>query len=39
LIGTDVSGGPRAFDDREAGHARPLQHDFAFGYDEGKLMF
>jgi len=39
LIATDVGGVPRAFDDRDAGHARALQHDFALGYDEGKLMF
>jgi hypothetical protein len=39
LISTDVGGVDRAFDNRDAGHARPLQYDFALGYDEGKLMF
>jgi len=39
LIGTDASGVHRAFRDRDAGHARPPQYDFALGPDEGKLMF
>jgi len=39
LIGTGAGGVRRAFDDRDAGHARPLQYDFALGHDEGKLIF
>jgi hypothetical protein len=39
LIGTDPGGVHRAFGDRDAGHARPLQYDFALGHDESKLMF
>jgi hypothetical protein len=38
-IDTHVGGVHRAFDDRDARHARPPQYDFALGPDEGKLTF